>query len=192
MKKCTRCGLLNDDTADSCSGCGFTAFKEKPADARPHEANRLLAQVGVTVTRHGTMVTLRCRTPHEALLVRENLEAGDIIATLPNEEEMLRQYEDKGYVDVEIPAAAYDSAGELRSIVEFSAAPCEPGLPLHGKMFAMLLGAVIVPGILIFAWLLTSYRDQGEERKANQFKLWFFLGIASLLSIGVLCAVFSK
>jgi hypothetical protein len=138
------------------------------------------------------MVSLRCRTPHEALLIRENLEAEDIIATLPNEEEMLLQYEEKGYVDVEIPAAAYDSAGELRSIVEFSATPCEPGLPLQGKLFAMLLGAVIVPGILIFAWLITSYRAHGEERKAKQFRLWFLLGIASLLSISVLSAIFSK
>lgn len=192
MKKCTRCGLLNDDAAEHCSACGFTAFAAKPAHApRAHE-NPGLPHAGVTVERHGALVTLKCRTPAEACLVRDNLESAAVIALLPNEEEMLRQYQLKGFVEVEIPAAAYDSAGDLRSMAEFSVTPQPQGLPLHGKVLAVFLAIVIVPGLLVFAWLLSSYRAHGEERKAKDFKRWFFIGLAAWLLLILLSVAFSK
>jgi len=130
------------------------------------------------------MVTLKCRTPAEASLVRENLESAGVIALLPDEKELVLQHKQKGYVELEIPAAAYYAAGDLPSIVEFSAPPQPaPGIGVSGKLLAMLLAAVIVPGLLIFAWLLTSYRKHGEERKAKELKLWFFIGLAVWLLV---------
>jgi hypothetical protein len=189
MKKCTRCGLLNDDVATSCTTCGFTVFAENPTRAQHQRGHADASHANVTAKRRGNMVILKCRTPDEAYLVRENLQSGDVIATLPTEEEMLLQYQQKGYVEVEVPAAAYDSAGDLRSIVEFSAPPSEPRLPLHGKLLAIFLAILIVPGLLIFAWLLTSYRAHGEQKKAKEFKLWFLIGLVTRLLVIVGSAI---
>ena len=179
MKKCARCDLLNGDTAETCSGCGFTVFEEKPEHARQPKPTLGSAGSGLAAERHGDMVTLKCRTLAEACLVRESLESADIIALLPDENEIGLQYSQEGYVEVRIPAAAYDSAGDLRSIVEFSAPlPPPPGIGSTGKFLAMLLAVMIVPGALIFAWLLTSYRKHGEERKAKELKHWFLMGLA--------------
>jgi len=180
MKKCARCGLVNENKAETCTSCGFTVFEEKPPHAGRTKPGPESAHSGVTAERHGAMVTLKCRTPAEACLIRENLESANVIALLPDDEEMALQYSQKGYVELEIPAAAYDSAGDLRSIVEFSAPPPPaPGIGTSGKLLAMLLAAVIVPGLLIFAWLLTSYRKHGEETKAKELKLWFLIGVGA-------------
>jgi hypothetical protein len=193
MKKCARCGLLNDHTAETCSGCRFTLFEESPAHAAQPRPTVESAGPGLTAERHGNMVTLKCRTPAEAWLVRENLETAGIIALLPGEDEIELQYAQQGYVGVEIPATAYDSAGELQSIVEFSVSPPPPpGIGLTGKVMAMFLAIMIVPGALIFAWLLTSYRKHGAERKAEELKLWFLIGLASWLLLIIASVAFSK
>lgn len=105
---------------------------------------------------------------------------------------MVLQHNQKGYVELEIPAAAYDSARDLRSIVEFSGPPpLPPGIGLPGKILAMFLAALIVPGLLIFAWLLTSYKKHGEDRKARELKLWFFIGLAFWLFVIIASVVLS-
>jgi hypothetical protein len=93
---------------------------------------------------------------------------------------------------VEIPAAAYDSAGDLRSIVEFSVTPQPEGLPPHGKLLAVFLAVAIVPGLLVFVWLLFSYREHGEESKAKDFKRWFLIGLAAWLLMIILSVALSK
>ncbi len=193
MKKCARCGLLSEDKTEVCSNCGFTLFEEKPAHARRSKSSVAPASPGVVGERHGAMVTLKCRTPAEAWLVREHLESADVIALLPDEEEMALQYSQKGYVELAIPAEAYYAAGDLRSIVEFSAPPPPPpGLGVPGKILAMFLAAMIVPGLLIFAFLLTSYRKHGEERKAKELKLWFLIGLAAWLFVIITSVALSK
>jgi len=184
MKKCVRCGLLNEDKAEACSKCEFTLFEEKPSEGPRRKLTAEPASPGVTAERHGAMVRLKCRTPAEACLIRETLESAGVIALLPDENEMCLQYSQKGYVELEIPAAAYHPAGDLPSIAEFSVPPPPPpGIGLHAKILAMLLAAVIVPGLLVFAWVLTGYKNHGEERKAKEFKLWFFIGLAAWLLI---------
>ena len=188
MKKCTRCGLLNDDAAENCSACGFSVFATKPAHAQT--TNQL--QAAVKAERHGSRVILKCRTPDEACLVRDTLESADVIALLPGEEEMLRQHQQKGFVEVEISATAYDSAADLHSIVEFSVTPQPQGLPLHGKLLAAFLAVFIVPGLIIFVLLLSSYRAHGEERKAKDFKRWFLIGLAIWLLMIILSVALPK
>jgi hypothetical protein len=193
MKKCVRCGLLNDDKAEACSNCEFTVFEEKPARTSRPNPTAEPASPGVTAERHGAMVRLKCRTPGEACLVRQTLESTGVIALLPDENEMGLQYSQKGYVELEIPAAAYHAAGDLPSIAEFCVPPPPPpGIGLHGKILAMLLAAVMVPGLLVFAWVLTGYRNHGEERKAKEFKLWFFIGLAAWLLIIIVLVALSS
>ncbi len=140
------------------------------------------------------MVTLRCRTPGEANLVRENLGSGDVLAVIPDEEEMWRQYERHGFVEVQISAAAYDADPELRSVVEFSTErvghdhSTDP-LGTTEKIFAALLGVVIVPGLLVFVGIQIRYEDKGYDRKARELKKWFVFGAASWLLIFLYCGI---
>lgn len=183
MKKCVHCGLLNDDAIEACQGCGFTEFDAKPSQGGQPEKEKPVRSV--SAERHGRMVTLKCRTPAEALLVQQNLESEGVIALLPSEEQMFLQHRKKGYVEVQVPADAYDSTGDLRSVVEFSTgvpARYNPGavdLPSSEKLLAAFLGVLVVPGLLVLPWLLKGYREQGEERKAKVFKLCFFVGIGA-------------
>jgi len=138
------------------------------------------------------MVTLKCRTPAEARLVRENFESAGVIALAPQEEQMLLQYKKNGYVEVQVPADAYDSTGDLRSVVEFSISGSDAGgLRFIQKLFAASLGVLIIPGLLIFAWLLTSYRKQGLQREAKEFKFWFLVGVGAWVLIILAALAFS-
>jgi hypothetical protein len=117
-----------------------------------------------------------------AYLVIENLQSADVIALLPDEDEMVRQYKDKGYVELKIPAEAYDSAGDIRSAVEFSAPQAsQPTIGLFGKIVGFYLGLLNLLGLLVFLALLRGYRKQGEEIKAKELKLWFLLGLIGFL-----------
>lgn len=141
------------------------------------------------------MVALKCRTPGEAQLVLENLESAEVVALMPNYEEMVLQYENSGYVEVQIPADVYDSSPDLRAMVEFSTAiecdPTEsaaPNAPTTGytpieKYLASLLGVLIVPGLFLFVWQLTHHREAGEEQKAKDLISWFFVGVSALVVI---------
>ena len=62
------------------------------------------------------MITLKCRTPEEAFLVCDELEAADILTILPDQEELLLQYQRNGYVEVRVSARAYESLADLRSV----------------------------------------------------------------------------
>ena len=42
---------------------------------------------------------------------------------------------------------------------------------------------VLIPGLLVFAWLLSSYRANGYDRMAKEFKLWFLFGVMTWLLV---------
>jgi hypothetical protein len=48
---------------------------------------------------------------------------------------------------------------------------------------------MLVPGLLMFTLLLSTYRKNGYDRRARQLKFWFFLGLAAWLA--ALCACFA-
>ena len=139
--------------------------------------------------KDGNTITLKCRTPDEAYLLSEELEKADIIPILPGETELLAEYKRKGYVELRVSAKAYESVADLRSVVEFrhSRPRAEQSLPYIGKAVAMGCAVLPVPGLLVFAALLSSYRANGYHRKAKEFKFWFFVGVASWLL--VLCGL---
>jgi hypothetical protein len=135
--------------------------------------------------KDGNTITLKCRTPEEAYLVSDELEKADIIPILPAEDELLSKYKRNGDVELRVSAKAYESVAGLRSVVEFQhkRLRAEQPLPSMGKALAMGCAVVPVPGLLVFAWLLSSYRANGYHRHAKEFKFWFFLGVASWLMV---------
>ena len=194
MKKCSQCGLVSDDSVFECESCGGTVFAWSPRSI-PEDPGGKPVRTELPVERRNGMVILRCRTPDEALLVQEQLEQADIIAVLPNEAEMERQFAQQDFIEVQIPAEAYDSSEEVRSIVGFSSCapvldPAVVGYTTTQKCLAALLGFFFVPGLLLFAWILTGYKESGENQKAKDlkwsvffgFSLWiFFLLLTALL-----------
>ena len=186
MKRCDYCGRENDDIATECRECGSTAFageaSEKPVlEPRPPGPDEI--PLAAFVEREGNVVILKCRSPGEAYLVSEELERADIVAPLPSDDELRSDYKQKGYVELRISARAYESVAELRTVVEFQYKRLRQEQPLSCAAKAVAIGCafMIVPGLLVFIWLLSSYRTNGYGRMAKEFKFWFFIGLASWL-----------
>ena len=195
MKKCDYCGRANDDAATACHECGSSDFasEHEPVsvtDSRQPERDEIpLAPIA---QKEGSAISLKLRTPKEAYLVCNELEEADIVAILPEEEELLSQFKEKGYVEVRVSAKAYESLADLRSRVEFQYGRVRAEQPLSyfGKMAGMGCGAMIVPGMFVFAWLVSSYRKNGYDKMAKELKFWFLLGVAALLLLGIAGAAF--
>jgi len=195
MKKCDYCGRVNDE-ATTCRECGSSGFVA-PRSLVPVAESRKLDPDEIPLPafaqKERGMITLKCRTPGEAHLVCGELAQADIITTLPDEEELLLQFMRDGYVEVRVSAKAYESLPELRSAVEFQYKRVRAEQPLSyaGKVVGMSCAVMIVPGLLVFAWLLSSYRNNGYDRMAKDFKLWFFLGVAAWVLSLAACFAFS-
>ncbi len=192
MKACDYCGGQNDDAASRCERCGSRAFVEpevlkRAVMSRVPESDELPLEA--FAENMGNVVALKCRTVEEACLVMQELEKADILTPFPTEEELEAEYERNGCVELRISACAYESAKDLQSAVEFQYKVLRGEQPLlfAGKMAAIFCAVMIVPGLLIFAWLLTSYRSHGYHRRAKEFKAWFFLSLAGwiLLILGI-------
>jgi hypothetical protein len=127
--------------------------------------------------KDGRMIALRCRTLQEACLVCEELEKEDILAVIGDEEELRSQIRRSGYVEVRVTANAYESLPDLRSAVEFQykQVRAERRLAIAGKVAGLFCGALILLWPVFF-WQFFSYRENGYDRMAREFRLWFFLG----------------
>jgi hypothetical protein len=184
MKRCDYCGRESDDTVTQCRDCGSSDFADDAGQKLLTEL-RLPDPDEVPLTplekRDGNIVILKCRTPGEAYLVRYELEKGDIIALLPGHEDLLADRKRKGYVEVRVSSGAYESATDLRKAVEFQYRRLRRDQPLSnaGKAVAIGCAIMIVPGLLVFLWLLSNYRTNGYHRRAKEFKLLFLIGLAS-------------
>jgi hypothetical protein len=195
MKKCDYCGQLTDDAATTCRGCGSSGFAapgESVAVADPRKLEPDEIPLTAIARKDGSAITLKCRTPEEAYLVCDELEKADILTILPDEEELLSLFRRDGFVEVRVSAKAYESVADLRSAVEFQYKRVRADQPLanFGKVVGMGCAIMIVPGLLVFAWLLTSYRKHGYDRRAKEFKFWFFLGVAAWLLLLAACFAF--
>jgi hypothetical protein len=193
MKKYDYCGRANDDSAIACRECGSSDFASEHervsvTESRKPEPDEIsLAPIAL---KEGCAMTLKLRTPGEAYLVCDELEAADIVTILPEEEELRSQFEQNGYVEVRVSAKAYESLADLRSRVEFQykRVRAEQPLSYSGKALGMICGVMIGPGMLAFACLLSSYRKNGYDRMAKDLKVWFLLGIGALLLVASSCA----
>ncbi len=182
MRRCHYCGWRNDDAAEVCQACGSQGCEAKPDSViGQQEMGPETVAPPAVVEKKGAMVTLKCRTPAEAFLVIQELEREDILAILPNEEDLLEEFKRKGYVEMQVSAKAYEATSELRSVVEFRhhLPSAEEPLSHRGKMLASALGVLFVPGLLIYTWLRSNYLANGYEKMAREFRTWFYLGVLS-------------
>jgi hypothetical protein len=96
-------------------------FAPAAAPAAPHEMSFPPAKSGpefMTEEKEGNLTVLKCRTPGEAFLVAEELEAADILVIFPDEEMMLKDFQDHGFVSIRVSARSYEAATELRTVIE--------------------------------------------------------------------------
>ena len=186
MKRCDYCGRENDDTVAHCPGCGSSDFTDESGEKLFTELRRRdLNKLTLTppAKRDSDIVILKCRTPGEAYLVRYELESAEIMVLLPGHEELLADYKHRGFVELQVAAGACGSATDLRKAVEFQYKRLrgEQSLSNAARAVAVSCALMIVPGLLVFLWLLSSYRTNGYHRMATEFKLFFFVGLASSL-----------
>lgn len=126
----------------------------------------------------GTFAVLKCRTPNEAILVAEELEAADILVMFPDEEEMMHEFKTDGYVSIRVSARSYAAANELKEVIECRQWQKRGEQALSAKM-ALLgigLGMIFFPGLIFFFMLYKGYEKKGFSRKANAFGKWFIVG----------------
>jgi hypothetical protein len=197
MKKCDYCGRVNDDAATACHECGSSGFAARGDSVSVTESRKLDPDeipLAAIAQKDGSAMTLKCRTPEEAYLVCDELEKADILTILPDEEELVSQFGRNGYVEVRVSAKAYESLADLRSTVEFQykRVRAEQPLPHSAKLVAAGCAMMIVPGVLVFAWLLSSYQKDGYDRMARDLKFWFFLGIGAWLLLLAACVALSS
>jgi hypothetical protein len=190
MKKCDSCGWENNDAAMMCQVCGSPGFRGRTVPISESEGRKVDPDelpAAPFAQKDGNSITLKCRTPEEAYLVCDELERADILTILPDENVLVTQFEREGYVEVRVSAKAYESLGDLRSIVEFQykRLRAERRLSSFAKLVGLGSGMMVVPGIIVFASLLSSYRRNGFDRRAKDLKFWFFLGLAVWLLLVV-------
>jgi hypothetical protein len=182
MKKCRRCGNENVDDALACQNCRHRAFELEIATSPPKsESRKFISKLPhLTIETAGTHAVLKCRTPSEAILVAEELEAADILVMFPDEEGMLQEFKTQGYVSIKVSAQSYSAAKELKEVIE-----CrqwqnrgEQTLSIKMALVATGLGIMFCPGLIFFFMLYKGYERKGFSRKANVFGKWFIVGFA--------------
>ncbi len=137
--------------------------------------------------RRGQLMVLRCRTPAEADLVIQELAREDIMGVLPQEEIERYRRSGGGYVEIQISAAAYQSASELQKVVEFhhQVVRADQPLPFGGRVVAFVLGISICPGLLVFLVVCNNYSARGYQRMARQALLYCLCGLALALAVWI-------
>jgi hypothetical protein len=177
MKICLQCGLGNMDSSPSCGRCHHREF----APATPEF---------LTIEENGSLTELKCRTPQEALLIAEQCEAADILAVVPDGQEMLVEFNAKGYVSVNVSTRSYQAAKELQAVVErrYVQARSSEKLPMIMVLVAVFLGVLWCPGMFFFFMIKDIYRNKGYEQKAKSFVRWFWFGFALFFIVGPIIA----
>lgn len=148
----------------------------------------------LTAEKEGTLTVLKCRTPGEAFLVADELEAADILVVLPGEEDLEKEFESNGSVSIRVSSRSYDAAKELQTVIERKhwddrvKERSDQPLSVPMILVAISLGMAFVPGCF-FLWIINDiHKARGYGRKAKSFRRWFFVGIALLI---VLVGTFS-
>ena len=177
MKRCTYCGNQNEEAAELCFSCGLREFAAKPGLGVQDNPKREPQPTAPDspISKEGTAMVLKCRTPGEAFLVAEELERADIITLVPDEETMMENYRRDGFVAVKVSAQAYEAAKELKSVIERChwEERARMSLPLGMVLMAVCLSLVLVVGWVCFGTIYEAYKNNGYRRKAQQFGRWF-------------------
>ena len=190
MKKCLQCGHENDSDALACHNCRNLAFEQEVMAPPPKsDSRKFISKIPhLTIETAGRLSVLKCRTPNEAFLVAEELEAADILVMFPDEEDMLQEFQTHGYVSIKVSAQSYADAKELQGVIECRQWQQQREQPLSIKMalLAVGLGIMFCPGLIFFFMLYKGYEKKGFSRKTNTFGKWFLVGFVIDMVIIVL------
>lgn len=191
MKVCLQCAHENEDDASSCQRCRHREFGPAAPPTTPHEILSSEAPPSpefLTAEKEGNLTVLRCRTLEEAFLVAEELEAADILAILPDEAAMLSEFQNQGFVSIQISAQSYEAAKELQTVIERQHWQERAQQPLSIPMImaAVALGLLFCPGGAFFFMVNDAYKAKGYRRKAKSFRRWFFVGFALFFCVAPL------
>jgi hypothetical protein len=194
MKMCLQCEYENDDNAFSCHRCRQTNFASSQPSSqqnKPTPTKAPQSPEALTSERDGRLTVLKCRTPGEAFLVVEELEAADILVALPDDDVMAAEYEAKGFVSIRVSAQSYEAAKELQTVIEQQhwdeRAKEHLSLPMVG--FGVGLGLFPVFGLFVYEPLCKNYSTKKYDRKARTFRRSFYFGII-MFALTVLAAIF--
>jgi hypothetical protein len=189
MKKCAYCGRQNQDTAMFCCECGVNEFErraealpEPPVEVPESQSGSRATEPGCPAAepeRRGAMVALKCRTPGEAYLIAEQLEAEDILVALAHEQTVEQEFVKNGYVEIQVSAQAYEAAKSLQSVIGRKyweeRARCAPSLGLN--LLALCLSLIAFLGWCVLAVMGARYKAKGYLKKARAMKLWVLFGV---------------
>lgn len=188
MKTCLRCEQENQDDAISCLNCRHLEFAPSAIPAIPSESCAPRVKSGIeylTTEREGKLTVLKCRTPGEAFLVANELEASDILVMLPDEDALLNEYQSNGFVSIKVSAQSYEAAKDLQSIIERKHWEERAQQPLSLPMIilAIGLGLMPIPGFLVIFMVNDAHKTKGYKLKAKTFPRWFYVGCAFLFGL---------
>jgi hypothetical protein len=132
----------------------------------------------------GWATIFQCRTPEEAALVADQLEAADIVPLLPL---TLPENLEDHVIPVQVSTRALPANDELRASLGFRYEQhcAQQGLPFLMKAIAFCLPGLFLFGFLFFAIEAQRYRREGFERKAQQWARWFAYGLIGWIIAGL-------
>jgi hypothetical protein len=124
-------------------------------------------------------------------LTTEKLEQEGIVVLMAEPDELLPDYKRKGYVKLRVSCQAYKSLADLKAALEFQYKVLRSELPLRwpSKLAALFCAGLRLPGVGVFVFLLSSYIEHGYDRRAKEFKSWYFLGLAIYILMFVTLAI---
>jgi hypothetical protein len=183
MKACLYCGQLSDYAAYSCWRCGRALFVPMGMllpDSPIHIPEPVSAPGPMTIEPEGDLTLLKCRSPGEAYLIAQQLEAADILVTLPEAKVITQEFHSKGFVSLRVSTRAYEAATEVQRRIdrrrwesELSFRPPSPMM----NLVAAGLGFINILGLPIFLLLHGIYIEKSYARRAKGFAYWFGIGV---------------
>ncbi len=192
MKVCLQCELENADDAGVCQACGYDSFTATPP-TEPENPNAKSKLAFLTTEREGKLTVLKCRTPEEAFLVAAELEAADILVTLPDDESLFQEFQTHGFVSIRVSADSYEAAKDLQAVIEPREWEERARQPLSIPMIiaAVGLGLMNCAGLIFLFHITITLEQKGYKRKAKAFAKWFVVGLAlSFVLIGVFSSLY--
>lgn len=193
MKRCLQCNFENDDKVFACLNCRHQEFESEAlaSTKRKSVSTKVISKHPyLEVETRGTYTLLKCRTHNEAMLVADELEASDILVILPDEEKMLEEFKANGFVTIQVSSKSYAVAKELQEVIECGHWQKRGMQPLSIWMIlaSIGLGVVFCPGLIFFFILNKGYDTKGYQRKANSFRIGFFIGVVFDIVLGFILA----
>jgi hypothetical protein len=182
MKKCRQCGCEINDFVSVCHHCAQGEFQPAVLSApRRPGPRKIVSKIPHVITETVDKISiLKCRTPDEAFLVAEELEAADILVIFPDDEAMWQEFKTEGCVSIKVLAQSYAAARDLQEVIE-----CrqwrkigEQRLSVEMVLLGIGLGVIFLPGLVLALMVCRGYETKGYLRKAKTFLICFTAGFA--------------